>query len=547
MASIVLQLRSSGDIQAGRDEILERVSVGPHWVCGVVGKRGTYEVVSSGEDVVAAVGYASLASARSVRESLLRVLTSFDESRITDIKKELAGQYVLLVKKRQRVWVFADFLGARNVFYSDDGSVVSSSLGRVEDLLHTNPDDLDPYKVAEYLAVKHVLYPAWLGCTTAHKRIKLLYPYEYLTIDTATTGVKVGSLVFSLDNSKQGNCAILADELLSVLRSLVRCPEHVDAAVASTLSGGRDSRLVSGLASEYYKKVRFRIAVAPGHHDSQKDMEVARTIAKGEGIPLEVYCFQPGRDEMRFEEFTESMAPVFNNKLAPLLAGTGSYSLGFGGVFGTELFMPLPWSSIDEFVRAGTERARGALNVPEEFWGSFGEAMQEEFRRLKAHYVLTENNDRDYIRLFVLLDTARYASFIVSGFNHSGYQLEPFGTYAAFSVAIRVAPSLWGNHRRFGGDARVQLAAMAKLNPRMAGVLTYKNYRPMMPLSAATFRRYLWGVILQGRDVLRRRLERAPAESRKIEFGLGQYLGGDWADSFFRRLKEKYGMPFTEG
>jgi hypothetical protein len=44
------------------------------------------------------------------------------------------------------------------------------------------------------------------------------------------------------------------------------------------------------------------------------------------------------------------------------------------------------------------------------------------------------------------------------------------GSSAAFSLAVRVAPALWGNHRRFGGDAWLQLAAMARLNPRIARV-----------------------------------------------------------------------------
>ena len=331
---------------------------------------------------------------------------------------------------------------------------------------------------------------------------------------------------------------------MSALRTVIARPEFKDARVAASLSGGRDSRLVAGVAAEYYHKIHFRIAVAPGHYDSRKDMEVAETLAKAQRVSLDVYRFEPGRDETRFQELTEGMAPAFNNKLAPLLDDTGSFSLGFGGVFGTELFMPLPWSSIDEFVRVRSERAKGVLKVGEGFWKSFEESMRGEFRRIRGHYLLSENDERDYIRLFILLDTARYGSFIISAFNHSGYQLEPYGTYAAFSLAFRVAPALWGNHRRFGGDARVQLAAMAKLNPRMARVLTYKNFRPMMPLSAASCARYVWGATLQAKDVLRRRREEDPGASITTEFPLGQYLSGDWAESFFQRTKERYGMSY---
>jgi hypothetical protein len=544
MANIILQLKGATDAPTGKDETLEKIGVGPQGACSVLGKKGTFQVLRSGEDAVASVGYVSLLGGQSGQDSLSRILDSFDESRIGDLKRELVGQYVLLVKRGDRIWLFSDFMGARNVFYSNDGLVVSSSLSRIEDLIHTGPADLDPYKFTEFLAVKHVLYPAWLGSTTMHKRIRLLYPYEYIAVDTATSSFRVGSVVFSVDNRKETDRSILSDDLLCGLRSVIDRPEFKDAPVAATLSGGRDSRLVAGLATEYYDKVHFRIAVAPGHHDSLKDMEVAETLAKAQGVPLDVYRFQPGRDETRFQELTEGMAPSFNNKLAPLLDDTGAYALGFGGVFGTELFMPLPWSSIDEFVRVTTDRAKVALKVEEGFWKSFGESMREEFRRIKRHYLLSENDERDYIRLFILLDTARYGSFIISAFNHSGYQLEPYGAYPVFSLAFRVAPALWGNHRRFGGDARVQLAAMARLNPRMARVLTYKNYRPMMPLSAGSFARYVWGAALQGKDVLRRRFEKGSDSPVRISFALGQYLSGEWAESFFQRTKERYGMSY---
>ena len=179
-----------------------------------------------------------------------------------------------------------------------------------------------------------MLYPAWLGSSTAHKRIDCLYPYQYLAIDMAESRLKVGSVVFSLDNRKDTDRSLLADELLSALRSAIRRPEFKDVTVTASLSGGRDSRLVAGLVAEHYKKAHFRIAVAQGHHDSLADMEIAETLAEVQGVPLKVYRFQQARDETRFQELTEGMAPAFNNKLAPLLDDTGANSLGFGGVLG---------------------------------------------------------------------------------------------------------------------------------------------------------------------------------------------------------------------
>ena len=543
MANILLRLDGVKGGPIKPHGAVEQISAGQQAECWIYGKEGTFSLVRNGEDAIASVGYVCHVDGDSVQETLSQILTSFDESQIGDLKKKLVGQYVLLIKKGHNIYLFSDFMGARNIFYSDDGRVISSSFSQVEDLVQTSPGDLDMYKVLEFLAVKHVLYPAWLGRSTKHKRVKWLLPYEYLAIDVANSSLRLGSVVYSIDNKKQSDRSLLSEGLLSTLRAIVGRKEFKDSPVAASLSGGRDSRLVAAIATEYYRKIRYRIAVAPGHFDSLKDMEVARKLARVRGVPLDVYQFQPGRDEERFREQTEGFSPSFNNKLAPLLDGVGSYSLGFGGVFGTELFMPIPWNSIDEFVQERVERAKEALKVEEGFWKSFRESLYEEFKRTKEHFQLSNSDDHDYIRLFILLDTARYGSFILSAFNRSGYQLEPYGSYAVLDLALRVAPALWGNHRRFGGDARVQQAAMAKLHPRMGRVLTYKNYRPMLPLSGAAFPLYLMGFTLQAGDWLRRKFDKSLKEATRTDLPEGYYLSDGWAKQFLDRTVEKYGLP----
>jgi hypothetical protein len=542
MADILLRLADAKGAQTKLGEAIERISIGPQGECWIDGKKGTFSLVRNGEDAIASVGYVCHIDGGSVQETLSQVLRSFNESQIADLKKKLVGQFVLLVKKGLSIYIFSDFMGARNIFYSDDGKVVSSSFAHVEDLVQTSASDLDMYKVLEMLAMRHVLYPAWLGRSTYHRGINWLLPYEYLAIDMAKSTFRLGSIVYSFDNKKQSDRSLLSRELLSTLRTIVGRTEFKDSSVAASLSGGRDSRLVAAVAAEHYPKIRYRTAFAPGHFDSSKDLEVARKLARVQGVPLDVYQFQPGRDEERFHDLTEGFSPSFNNKIAPLIDGVGSYSLGFGGVFGTELFMPIPWNSIDAFVQARIDKAKEALKVEDGFWKSFRESLYEEFQRTKDHFQLTNSDDRDYIRLFILLDTARYGSFIMSAFNRSGYQLEPYGSYSLLDLALRVAPALWGNHRRFGGDARLQLAAMGKLNPRMARVLTYKNYRPMLPLSVTAFPLYMVGFTLQAGDWLRRRFDKSLKESTKTDLPGGYYLSDGWANQFLGRTAEKYGL-----
>ena len=542
MANILFVLNGTDGTPTKLSETSEVINIGTLAKCWIYGRKGTFCIFRDGEDAIASIGYVAHLESDSLQESLIKIFSSFQESKIGELKKKLIGQYVLVIKKGQEIYIFADILGARNIFYSENGKIISSSFSEVEELLQTKSSDLDLYKVLEYLAVRHVLYPTWLGRSTDHKRIRWLLPYEYLVINVERGIFRLGSIVYSIDNRKQSDRYLLASELSSSLRAIVRRSEFKDSPVAASLSGGRDSRVVAAIAAEYYRKVRFRIAVAPGHFDSMKDMEVAKKLARVQGVPLDVYQFQPGRDEERFRELTEGFSPSFNNKIAAVIDNVGAYSLGLGGVFGTELFMPIPWSSIDNFIQARVDLAKQALKVGDDFWKSFRESLYDEFQRTKHHFQLSNSDDRDYIRLFIMLDTARYASFILSAFNRLGYQLEPYGSYSVLELALRVAPALWGNHRRFGGDALVQQASMSKLNLRMARILTYKNYRPMLPLSVTLLPLYMMGFSCQAGDWMRRKFDKKLKESTRTELPDGYYLSDGWEDQFIGRTVKKYGL-----
>jgi hypothetical protein len=83
---------------------------------------------------------------------------------------------------------------------------------------------------------------------------------------------------------------------------------------------------------------------------------------------------------------------------------------------------------------------------------------------------------------------------------------------------------------------------MAKLNPRMGKVLTYKNYRPMLPLSATTLPLYLKGFALQARDVMRRKFDKSLKESTRTDLPGGYYLSDGWEKQFLDRTVKKYGL-----
>jgi hypothetical protein len=540
MAEMHLGCSDSMGAHENQKEAAVKLDLGPRLTCRIYGREGTYHIARDAGDIIVSVGYACWIDGRSVQETLAQLLMSFRESQMSEIKKRLIGQYVLIIKKGPKIYVFSDFLGGRNVFYSKDGLVVSSSFAHIENSLHTGASDLDIAKVLEFLAMRHILYPAWLGRSTCHRRIQWLLPYEYLVMDAENGEFRIGSTIYSIENKKHSDRSPLSSELISILAKIAARPEFKQTKVAATLTGGHDSRLVAAMASREYPQIRFRIAASTGNPRSLKDLRVARKVARIQGVPLDVFWFKPGQDDERFLEQTEGLSPAYNHTVAPLIDGAGSYSLGLGGVFGTELFMPIPWNSIDEFIQVKISEAGRALKAEDGFWDSFRKSIRGQFLEIQAHFKLTESDDRDFIRIFCLLNTARYGSFILSAFNRSGNQLDPYGSFAVFELALRIAPALWGNHKRLGGNGLIQKAAMGKLNPRMGRVMTYMHSRPMLTLSMATLPKYLIGYALQVGSWLFNRFAGRRMESQRTILPGGSYLSDGWETPFLERTAKTY-------
>jgi len=542
MADILIRHNSINNLSAKQNEIIEQIKIGSQIECQISGKKGTFCIIRNGEDAIASIGYVCFIDGNSVQDTLSKILNSFDESQIGELKKTLVGQYVILIKKGDDIYLFSDFMGSRNIFYSDDGNVISTSFSNIENLLGTNSSDLDTYKLFEFLAMRHILYPTWLGNTTENRRIKWLLPYEYLAVNTSNSSYRLGSIVYTIDNTKQSDCSLLADELLSRLKAIINRREFNDTSVATSLTGGRDSRLVGAIAAKQFRNIRFRTAVSSATLSSTKDLEAAGKIAKLLRIPLDVYTFQPGRDDERFIKLTEGFTPSYNHSMTPLIDSAGSYSLGLGGVYGTELFMAIPWNTIDEYVQQKVANAKKSLRLEDSFWNNFCESLNCEFRRIREHFHMINDDERDYIRLFNLLDTVRYSSFILSAFNQMGYQLEPYGNYTIMELAFRVAPTLWGNHRKLGGDALVQKYAMAKLDPRLARIMTYSSFRPMAPLSLTSSPFYLMGFMIHVAYWLKEKFKVDKKKQIRINLPTGYYISDGWEKHFIGRTVEKYGL-----
>ncbi|MBN1479189.1 hypothetical protein JXA70_02835 [candidate division KSB1 bacterium] len=541
MAHIILQLDGK-DVDVSKNEKHVKIIPLDKGRIFILGHSDTFRhLENSRQDFIISLGYAGYIDGDLAQQTLSHILNCFDASQIGDLKKKLVGQFVMMIKKHQQIYLFSDFIGGRNIFYSKDGTIVSTSFSLLENLVQTDAHALDQNKVFEYLAMRYVQFPAWIGRFTQHKSIKWLLPNEYMTINLDDSSIQIGSVTFSLDNRKETICSNLANDLLSILKSIIYRSEYKESPVAASITGGRDTRLVAAIAADYYSEMHYRIAVSSQDGNSLKDLKIARKVAKSRGMKLDVYRFQPSRDAEKFISLTEALTPSYNHTITPLVENSHAYALGFGGAFGSQLFAPIPWTTIDDFVTTKLKHAKRFLSVPEDFWDYVHDLLMEEFQRSKNVYYLHDMNDKDYIRLFQIFNAARYASFIMSAYNNSGYQLEPYGTFAALELALQVSPELWGNHKSLSGDALVQKVVMARLNPKLGKILAYSTFRPMIPLSLTTFPLYSIGYANQLAFWARRKVRTCLQKPVRTKVLHGYHISNGWDRPFIDRIEKKYG------
>lgn len=520
----------------------KQLAISQDWSFLLISEGQTFKVKYKDDDFVCALGYVRSLELPSMDKSLNKIL-EMDYIDVSLIKKEFSGQFILIIKKNHDLFIFTDFIGGRNIFYNAEKNLITSSLSLTEILVGTKEEYLDHYKVFEYLAVRELLYPCWLNKETLNKRIHWLLPYEYLQIDLRNSTVAIKSCRYNIHNYKELNPNKLSDRLIHGLERVLYIDEFKNANVACSLTGGRDSRLIATMASKFYQNLKYRTAVSTLSKNSIKDSRVAKKIARVNRVELDLYKLNYPDDERYFRSLTEEMAPAFNMTITPVILSAKKYDFGFGGVYGTELFTPVSNTKMREYIAMALKQISNMIRAKSKFYDSFISALEYQLEDIKKHYNLEENDDRDYIRLFQLLITARYSSFIVSAFNLYGYQFEPYGTFPIVEIALQIDPKFWGNKRNIAGDALIEKMAMEKISRKSARILAYASRRPVAPLSIFTGHLYFYGYLVHILNwTIKKIIDIDKKQWHKIMPALF-YFSNDW-EKFYRYRLEKYNIAF---
>lgn len=256
---------------------------------------------------------------------------------------------------------------------------------------------------------------------------------------------------------------------------------------------------------------------------------------------METYLGENKDVNDRFYFLTEDLSPIDNSLITPIIEKTGNFCLGFEGCFCTELFMPLDFRSIEDFIEVSITKIKKNIKINEKLWHQFRNTMFEEFNSIKKHYSLSEPNPNDEIRIFLLLRTAFFSSSMLSPYNINGRQIEPYGHLNILEIALKIPQQHIGTNKSFRGTALLQKKAMSDINSCI-GKITTTHFLPMLPYSATNFTHYLFGYLIIILKTLITKIKNKIYHCNQITINELCYLSKGWDSLFLRRIQEKYNV-----
>lgn len=482
--------------------------------------------ISQDGDSLTVLGYV-YKSGEDTYAYLCKLLKTFDESRIATVKKELLGQYAMVVNKGGVLYLFSDFLQSRSIYYDVETNAVSTSFAVL------NPRVTNRYKVFEYFAMRGCIYPAWLGNTTFDDNIKRVRAYECLKISPSSLTTEVIDFKFTIDNSKIESLKDIKSHTLSLLQASICHPLLREKQVCSTITGGFDSRFVTALVNGYYSDVTLRIATY--EKSSSLDYDIAQRITKLLGLSLDVYTTDLLSDRDTFYDLTDALTPQENAIMTELLSHTGKYDVGFGGAFGTELYTTAAHNTIDELAAYFVGRSVRAIKAEESFYDHFEQSLRDELANIKSHYELRCADDRDWMRIFRLINTGYFSAPVTSAFNIHGKQYEVFGTFPIIEAGLKIPYEYLGSKTTFGRFYMIPKSLMEQLDCKLSKITT-THFCPMRPLSAQSFLSYLTGKIRR-RQYYKQKAKSQTSKAETLSYVADdmEYKSNGWFDGFMRR------------
>ena len=313
------------------------------------------------------------------------ILHLFDEIGVINTLKELNGMFAIAVidNEASQLYLSRDFAGIKPLFYgiNQKGVVFASQFDQIFKHDWFSSDlELRKDAVSEYFMFGYMQAP-----NTVYKNIYQVNPGECLVIKNNCIFKKISICKFSKDFRHSKKNAGIKQDLSHAVDLQLNC----DRSLASFLSGGIDSSLISALAK--LKKNDLEAFTVEVDDEKFNEAEFARTYASHLDIKHQVETIKPGEFVNKVYEHFDSFSEPFGDysslptylvtkKAAryhtAMLSGDGGDELFFGYPRMYDLLQKRNWFRLNIHVRKLLVRITNKLGITDTY-APFAESLEE--------------------------------------------------------------------------------------------------------------------------------------------------------------------------
>jgi len=219
------------------------------------------------------------------QNSLIQIYNDFNGN-IQKIRKNIIGNYLLCIKKSNKIYIFCEENNLFNVFYTqnDDNWAVSNSL------YDLSKNYFGKLSINEFNLIEYIFQSAIIGNGTIFNEVKKLQGDESLCINLETDKLQVFDEELPKTDLKNKDEEFLVTHFVDKLNDITNTIATVFNSHTISMTGGLDARMIfsSMLANNVKPNLVYGVGNTPLTNTKDRDLEINKLYTEKFGLNLHI-------------------------------------------------------------------------------------------------------------------------------------------------------------------------------------------------------------------------------------------------------------------
>jgi len=224
-------------------------------------------------------------SSKNHADSLIQIYNDFNGN-IQKIRKNIIGNYLLCIKKSNKIYIFCEENNLFNVFYTqnDDNWAVSNSL------YDLSKNYFGKLSINEFNLIEYIFQSAIIGNGTIFNEVKKLQGDESLCINLETDKLQVFDEELPKTDLKNKDEEFLVTHFVDKLNDITNTIATVFNSHTISMTGGLDARMIfsSMLANNVKPNLVYGVGNTLLTNTKDRDLEINKLYTEKFGLNLHI-------------------------------------------------------------------------------------------------------------------------------------------------------------------------------------------------------------------------------------------------------------------